>query len=68
MPIVLPKFPEPPREETGPYCVVAKHRAKPSKADAYQQRMLAELENTRGEPGVFQFHIHRDRSDPGTSS
>ena len=29
-----------------------------------EQRMLADLENTRAEPGALQFHIHRDRFDP----
>ena len=48
----------------GPYCVIAKHRAVPGRADAYEQRMLADLENTRAEPGALQFHIHRDRFDP----
>jgi quinol monooxygenase YgiN len=64
MPIVLPKLPEPAPEETGPYCVIAKHRAKPGKADDYERRMLADLEKTRADPGALQFHIHRDRSDP----
>ena len=64
MPIVLPKLPDPDLDETSPYCVIAKHRAKPGKADAYERRMLADLANTRAEPGALQFHIHRDRSDP----
>ena len=63
MPIVLPKLPDPDPGETGPYCVIAKHRAKPGRADAYEQRMLADLERTRAEPGALQFHIHRDRFD-----
>jgi quinol monooxygenase YgiN len=63
MPIVLPKLPDPDLEETRPYCVIAKHRAKPGRADAYERRMLADLENTRAEPGALQFHIHRDRFD-----
>jgi quinol monooxygenase YgiN len=62
--IVLPKLPELAPGETGPYCLIAKHRAKPGKADAYERRMLADLEKTRAEPGALQFHIHRDRSDP----
>ena len=62
--IVLPKLPDPPPGETGPYCVIARHRAKPGKADAYERRMLADLEKTRAEPGALEFHIHRDRSDP----
>jgi quinol monooxygenase YgiN len=62
--IVLPTFPEPSPQEKGPYCVIAKHRAKPGKADAYERRMLADLGRTRAEPGALQFHIHRDRSDP----
>ncbi len=63
MSIVLPTLPEPDLDETGPYCVIAKHRAKPGRADAYERRMLVDLENTRAEPGALQFHIHRDRFD-----
>src|SRR5262245_17230139 len=64
MPIVLPDLPEPTPGEKGPYCVIAVHRALPGRADAYEHRMLADLELTRKEPGCVQFHIHRDRSDP----
>jgi quinol monooxygenase YgiN len=64
MPIVLPKLPEPLPGEKGPYCVIAVHRALPGRADAYEKRMLADIEQTRREPGALQFHIHRDRSDP----
>src|SRR5262245_51042915 len=63
MPIVLPELPKPARDETGPYCVIARHRAKPGRADAYERRMLADLAATRSEPGALQFHIHRDRFD-----
>jgi quinol monooxygenase YgiN len=63
MPIVLPKLPDPDLNETSPYCVIAKHRAKPGRADAYERRMLVDLEDTRAEPGALQFHIHRDRFD-----
>jgi quinol monooxygenase YgiN len=56
MPIVLPTLPEAALDETSPYCVIAKHRAKPGRADAYERRMLADLENTRAEPGALQFH------------
>jgi quinol monooxygenase YgiN len=63
MPITLPHLPPPGPLETGPYCVIAKHRAKPGRADAYEQRMLADLKMTRAEPGALQFHVHRDRSD-----
>src|SRR5687767_7567293 len=63
MPIVLPSLPEPSPTETGPYCLIAKHRARPGLADAYHQRMLADLEKTRNEPGALQFDIHRDRFD-----
>jgi quinol monooxygenase YgiN len=64
IPIALPTLPETAVGEIGPYCVIAKHHAKPGKADAYEKRMLADIKNTRGEPGALQFHIHRDRSDP----
>jgi quinol monooxygenase YgiN len=63
-PIVLPTLPEPSPGETGPYCLISKHRAKPGKADEYEKRMIADLKNTRAEPGALQFHIHRHRSDP----
>ena len=63
MPIVLPELPEPLPGESGPFCVIAIHRAKPGRADAYEQRMLADLGETRAEPGALQFHIHRDRHD-----
>jgi quinol monooxygenase YgiN len=63
MTIVLPKLPNPAIGETEPYCVIAKHRATPGRADAYEKRMLADLAQTRAEPGALQFHIHRDRFD-----
>ena len=63
MAIVLPKLPEPAAGETAPYCVIAKHRAKPGQADALEQRMIAEARKTREESGALQFHIHRDRFD-----
>jgi quinol monooxygenase YgiN len=43
--------------------VIAKHRAIPGRADAYEKRMLADLAKTRAEPEALQFHIHRDRLD-----
>jgi hypothetical protein len=61
--IELPGLPDPDPGETGLYCLVAKHRARPGLADAYEKRMLADLDRTRAEPGAVQFHIHRDRSD-----
>jgi quinol monooxygenase YgiN len=64
VPIVLPQLPDPSPTERGPYCLIARHRARPGRADAYQRRMLADLEQTRSEPGALQFHIHRDRFDP----
>ena len=64
MPITLPELPAPQPGEKGPYCVIAIHRAKPGQADAYEKRMLADIAQTRSEPGALQFHIHRDRADP----
>jgi quinol monooxygenase YgiN len=61
--ITLPQLPEPDPGETGPYCLIARHRARPGLADAYEKRMLADLERTRAETGSMQFHIHRDRFD-----
>jgi quinol monooxygenase YgiN len=63
VPLVLPQLPEPSLGESGPYCLIARHTARPGRADAYEQRMLADLEHTRAEPGALQFHIHRDRFD-----
>ena len=63
MPTVLPKLPDPALDETSPDRVIARHRAKAGRADAYEKRMLADLERTRAEPGALQFHIHRDRFD-----
>jgi quinol monooxygenase YgiN len=63
MPIVLPHLPLPLPAESGPYCVIAKHRALPGMADAYERRMLSDLAATRSEMGALQFHIHRDRHD-----
>jgi quinol monooxygenase YgiN len=63
MPIVLPHLPPPLPGESGPYCVIAKHRALPGMADEYEQRMLADLRATRSETGALQFHVHRDRHD-----
>jgi quinol monooxygenase YgiN len=63
MSIVLPTLPEPAPEETAPYCVIAKHRAKPGQADALEKRMIADARKTREEPDALQFHIHRDRFD-----
>jgi quinol monooxygenase YgiN len=64
MAIVLPMLPEPVPGETSPYCVIAKHRAKPGQADALEKRIIADAKKTREEPGALQFHIHRDRFDP----
>jgi quinol monooxygenase YgiN len=61
--IALPSLPDPEPGETGPYCLIAKHRARPGLADAYEKRMLADLERTRAETGALQFYIHRDRFD-----
>jgi quinol monooxygenase YgiN len=61
--ITLPQLPEPDPGETGPYCLIARHRARPGLADAYEKRMLADLERTRAETGSMKFYIHRDRRD-----
>jgi hypothetical protein len=55
MAIVLPHLPVTAPGEKGPYCVIAKHRALPGMADAYERRMLADLEATRAETGALQF-------------
>ena len=63
MAIVLPTLPEPATGETVPYCVIAKHRARPGRADALEERMISDARKTREKPGSLQFHIHRDRFD-----
>jgi quinol monooxygenase YgiN len=63
MGITLPELPPPAPGEKGPYCVIARHRTLPGKADAYERRMLADILLTRAEPGCLAFHIHRDRAD-----
>ena len=64
MPIVLPTLPEPSPGEAGPYLCHRQAPGTPRPSGWYQQRMLADLEKTRAEPGALQFHIHRDRFDP----
>jgi hypothetical protein len=51
-----------PRENT-PYCLVGTARAKPGLADNLEQRLLSLVEPTRSEPGVLEYHVHRDRND-----
>ena len=63
MAIKLPQLPEPDPTERGPFVVIAKHRAVPDAADRLEERMLADLADTRAEHGCLQFHIHRDRAD-----
>ncbi len=63
MAITLPHLPEPDPKDTGPFVVIAKHRAIPGTADQLEKRMLLDLANTRAEHGCLQFHIHRDRTD-----
>lgn len=54
MPNVLPRLPEPSAgAEDGPYCVIVRHRALPGRADVYEKRMLADLEQSRAEPERF---------------
>ena len=63
MPITLPHLPEPDPGESGPFVVIATHRAVPGTADQLEKRMLLDLAATRTEHGCLQFHIHRDRRD-----
>ncbi len=63
MAITLPHLPEPGPNDTGPFVVIAKHRAISGIADQLEKRMLLDLANTRAEHGCLQFNIHRDRTD-----
>lgn len=58
-------LPPPIPGETTPYCLFGTARAKPGLGNALGQRLLALVEPTRSEPGVLQYHVHRDRDDPG---
>jgi quinol monooxygenase YgiN len=49
--------------ESGPYALVGKARAKAGKADELETALLALVDPTRLEEGVLQYHVHRDRAD-----
>src|SRR4051812_9987942 len=57
MSITLPHLPELDPGDTGPFVIIAKHRAVSGTADALEKRMLLDLANTRAEHGCLQFHI-----------
>jgi quinol monooxygenase YgiN len=57
-------LPAPAPDETTPYAVFGLAKAKAGKGDALAVRLLALVEPTRSEPGVLQYHVHRDRDDP----
>jgi hypothetical protein len=57
-------LPVPAPDETTPYSLFGLAKAKAGKADALAARLLALVEPTRSEPGVLQYHVHRDRDDP----
>lgn len=52
------------RNESGPYALVGQARAQAGKAEALEVALVALVEPTRGEDGVLQYHVHRDRADP----
>lgn len=49
--------------ETGAYCVVATHRARPGQAEVLEARFAEMAARTRGEPGVAEFEVCRLRAD-----
>jgi quinol monooxygenase YgiN len=59
-----PDLPLPDEEEDGPYALVGSARAKDGLVDALETRLLSMVAPTRQEPGVLQYHVHRDRADP----
>jgi quinol monooxygenase YgiN len=61
--ITLPELPAQDQGEMGRIALSLSIARNPGSADAYEQRMLADLERTRAETGAVQFHIHRDRFD-----
>lgn len=58
------ELPEPNPGETTPYALVGQARALPGRADALEAELLALVAPTRSEPGMMQYHVHRDRADP----
>ncbi|WP_411033726.1 putative quinol monooxygenase [Shinella sp. BYT-45] len=50
--------------ETGPYALMGRARAKAGKAEALEAALIALVGPTRREEGVMQYHVHRDRADP----
>ncbi|QRM57795.1 putative quinol monooxygenase [Sinorhizobium sp. BG8] len=49
--------------ETGPYALAGKARAKAGKADELEATLIALVGPTREEEGALQYHVHRDRAD-----
>lgn len=57
-------LPLPQPGETGPYALTGTARAKPGRADALEERLVALVAPTRLEEGAVAYHVHRDRADP----
>lgn len=57
-------FPEPHPGETEPYALWGELKARPGEGDALAARLLALVGPSRAEPGVLEYHLHRDRDDP----
>ena len=58
-----PDLPLPDDGEDGPYALVGSAHAKDGLVDALEARLVAMVAPTREEPGVFAYHVHRDRAD-----
>lgn len=58
--VVLPEIDA---DETGPYALIGRCRAKPGCANELEQLILGLVAPIRSEPGAIEFHVHRDRAD-----
>jgi quinol monooxygenase YgiN len=54
-----------PMQTTAPYTLVGQARAKPGREDALEKALLALVPPTRQEAGALEYHVHKDRADPG---
>lgn len=63
---MLDGLPEPRDDETGPYALLVRLKAREDKADALLAQLRTQLGPTRAEAGNLQYTLHRDRLDPTT--
>ena len=59
------EFPEPDEDETGPYTHLGFARARAGHEARVEELILALVEPLRADEGAIEFHVHRDRAEPG---